>query len=336
MKFEDEGVFNPACIKAGENIHMFYRATRKENYSTLGYCLLENPLKIKHRYDKPVLLPEDGIKGIEDPRITKIDDTYYLTYTVYDGVNARGALATSKDLKIFCKEGFLTPEFTYEEFKRLAEVDSKVREKYFRHFELYRERGLLNDGKKRPKLLIWDKNVIFFPKKINGKLAYLHRIRPGIQLVLINSLKDLSREFWEQYFMNFSNYIVLDPKYQFEASYIGGGCPPIETKDGWLLIYHAVQDTPKGYVYSAGAALLDLKDPTKEIGRLRTPLFSPKLKWEKEGVVNNVVFPTGAIMQDDTLYIYYGAADERIGVASTKLSELLDKLKRTYHATYHN
>jgi predicted GH43/DUF377 family glycosyl hydrolase len=110
------------------------------------------------------------------------------------------------------------------------------------------------------------------------------------------------------------------------VSYIGGGCPPIETEAGWLLIYHGVHDTVKGYVYTACAALLDLNDPGKEIARLPYPLFFPDQEWEINGEVNNVCFPTGTILEENTLYIYYGAADEHIAVASVQLNELLDEL----------
>jgi hypothetical protein len=74
---------------------------------------------------------------------------------------------------------------------------------------------------------------------------------------------------------------------------VGGGCPPIETEMGWLLIYHGVHDTVNGYVYTACACLLDLDNPNKEIARLPYPLFGPELEWELKGVVNNVCFPTG-------------------------------------------
>jgi predicted GH43/DUF377 family glycosyl hydrolase len=79
-------------------------------------------------------------------------------------------------------------------------------------------------------------------------------------------------------------------------------------------------------VYVACAALLDLNDPKKEIARLPYPLFKPEMDWELKGEVNNVCFPTGAVVMDDTLYIYYGAADERIACASVCLSSLLKEL----------
>ena len=119
---------------------------------------------------------------------------------------------------------------------------------------------------------------------------------------------------------------MLSPKYDHEVSYIGGGCPPIETENGWLLIYHAVHDTIEGYVYSACAALLDLENPQKEIARLPYPLFKPEQAWELKGEVNNVCFPTGTTLVEDTLYIYYGAADELIAYASVSLSALLKEL----------
>jgi len=126
--------------------------------------------------------------------------------------------------------------------------------------------------------------------------------------------------------MHFDKHILMTPKYDHEISYIGGGCPPIETKDGWLLIYHGVHDSLHGYVYSACAALLDLNDPTKEIARLPYPLFKPEFEWELKGEVNNVVFPTGTALFGDQLYIYYGAADTRIAVASVSISELTEEL----------
>jgi predicted GH43/DUF377 family glycosyl hydrolase len=93
-----------------------------------------------------------------------------------------------------------------------------------------------------------------------------------------------------------------------------------------LFIYHGVHDNKKGREYSACAALLDPDDPSKEIARLPYPLFSPEFDWECYGEVNNVVFPTGTSLFGDRLYIYYGAADERIACASLSLSDLLKEL----------
>ncbi len=324
LDFENEGVLNPAAIREGDYVHLFYRAVSKGNHSSIGYCKLNGPLTVEERWEEPVLFPQFDYEshGTEDARIVKIDDLYYLTYTAYDGVNALGALATSRDLKNFKKQGLIVPQITYEEFSHLAEVKGLINEKYLRYNEHDRR-----FGDKDPKALLWDKNLIFFPRKINNQFVFMHRVKPDVQIVVaVNDLKELTDEFWRNYFLHFDEYIVLAPKYAHEISYIGGGCPPIETEAGWVLIYHGVRDSVTGYVYSACVALLDLENPRKEIGRLPYALFKPEFPWELRGEVNNVCFPSGAALFDDTLYIYYGAADERIGCASVSFSALLAEL----------
>ncbi|MCX8481790.1 MAG: hypothetical protein ORN58_07710 [Sediminibacterium sp.] len=323
--FENEGVLNPGVIKVGNTIHLFYRAVTKDNYSTIGYCKLSSPMIVEQRNTTPLLVPEFDYEsqGLEDPRIVLIDGLYYLSYTAFNGLNALGALATSTDLIHWVKKGIIVPKITYDEFKHFTESKGTIHEKYIR-FNEYQK----SHEKQDRKTFLWDKNLIFFPRKINNKFYFLHRIKPDIQIVVsVDKIEELTLDFWQKYFSNFDNYIVLSPKYEHEVSYIGSGCPPIETKDGWILIYHGVHDTVKGYVYSACVALLDLTNPQKEIARLPYPLFFPEKIWELKGEVNNVCFPTGAIVENDTIYIYYGAADERIAVASVNLQELLTELQ---------
>jgi beta-1,2-mannobiose phosphorylase / 1,2-beta-oligomannan phosphorylase len=321
--FENEGVLNPAAIRIDDEVHLFYRAVSKGNYSSIGYCKLDGAKKIIQRDKFPLLFPQVAYEshGIEDPRITKIDDVYYLSYTVYDGVNALGALATSLDLKTFTRHGIITPKMCYDEFVHLAKSTGDINEKYLR----FNQKAFIHKIPVK-KVYLWDKNVIFFPRKINGKFHFLHRIRPDIQIVRYTTLDELTSDFWQNYILNISDNIVLSSKFRHEVSYIGGGCPPIETELGWLLIYHGVHDTINGYVYSACAALLDLENPQIEIARLPYPLFKPELSWELNGEVNNVCFPTGAVVFDETLYVYYGAADERIALASMNLKDLLSEL----------
>ena len=323
LEFENEGVLNPAVIREGDSVHLFYRAVRRGNYSSIGYCRLDGPLTVVERWEKPFMVPEFDYEshGVEDARLVKIDDLFYMTYTAYDGTNARGALATSADLMHFKKQGIIVPPITYSEFVHLAESTGKVNQNYYRNHKFYYQEA---DPEK--KMMVWDKNVIFFPRKINGKLWFLHRIRPGIQIVSVDSLAELTNDFWKTYFLNLQEHIVLDPVYAHEASYVGSGCPPIETEHGWLLIYHGVRETQDGIVYSACAALLDLDDPSKELARLPYELFSPEHDWELHGEVNNVVFPTGTALFGNTLFIYYGAADTHIACASVSMSALLAEL----------
>lgn len=321
--FESLGVLNPAILSEKDSVHLFYRAVSKDNYSSIGSCQLTTPTKVERRLEIPILYPQYNYekKGVEDPRIVKIDGLYYLTYTAYDGINALGALATSEDLVTWEKRGLIVPQYSYEEFKHLAESRGELNEKYFRFNGKYivsRNRG--------KSVLIWDKNVILFPRRINGKLYFLHRIKPDIQIVSVYDLSELTHSFWDNFLLMFSDHILISSKYDHEVSYVGGGCPPIETEKGWLLIYHGVHDTVDGYVYCACAALLDLENPTREIARLPYPLFQPEFDYELQGKVNNVCFPTGSQLIGDTLYIYYGAADEHIACVSVSLSALLKEL----------
>ncbi len=314
LDFENEGVLNPGVISEGDVIHLFYRAVHRGNYSSIGYCRLDSSLKVIERNNKPLLDPEFEYEshGMEDPRIVQIDGLYYLTYVAFDGVNALGALATSTDLKHFKKHGIIVPKIKYTDFDRFTKNKSKLNEKYLRY----------NRGAD----FLADKDLVFFPRRINGKLTFMHRIKPDIQIVSVNNLEELTGDFWDNYFLHFEENIMLAPKYPHEVSYVGSGCPPIETKHGWLVIYHGVKDAVKGYEYSACAALFDLDDPRKEIARLPYPLFKPELDYELSGDVDDVCFPTGTTLFGDKLCIYYGAADELIACASVSLSALVDEL----------
>jgi predicted GH43/DUF377 family glycosyl hydrolase len=322
LEFENKGVFNPACIQTDGITHMFYRAINHNDVSSIGYCQLVNN-KVVKRLKEPVLFPEYNYekKGVEDPRITLLEGTYYLLYTAYDGKNALIAYATSKDLVHFTKQGLISPKISYDEAEDIFR-GPKVRERYTMFEMLYKER----EGKD---ILLFDKDASLFPKKFNHKFALFHRILPGIQIIYFNSFSELTKDRWRDYLKNLGDFIVLDPLFWFENRNIGGGCTPIETKDGWLFIYHAVEDTPSGKIYHAAAALLDLKNPLKVLGRLKEPLFPPEASWEKSGVTNNVVFPTGAVVRDKRLYIYYGAADKLIAAKSVDLAELLTELKKS-------
>lgn len=320
LPFENEAVLNPSCIEVGGVVHMYYRAVNRDKVSSVGYCQLKEN-KVTNRFPYPILKPEHEYEkqGIEDPRIVQLDGLYYLFYTAYDGRSAIIAYATSTDLINFDKKGPISPRITYQEVKSIIQ-QSRFKEKY----NLFADKFLERMGKD---VLLWDKDAFIFPKRINDRIALIHRILPEIQIVYFNDFKDLTVEYWKEYLMNLDKHIVLNAKFWFENRNVGGGCPPIETKDGWLFIYHGVENTMEGKKrYHASAALLDLNNPTKVISRLEQPLFSPEESWEKNGVVSDVVFPTGAIIQNKQLYIYYGAADKLIAAKSIELEALLNEL----------
>lgn len=322
-KFENRGVLNPAIIRENKTVHMFYRALGEGNYSSIGHCTLKDGLIVENRSEIPILYQQYDYEkeGLEDPRIVKIDDLYYLTYTAFDGINALGALAVSKDLINWEKRGLIVPQYSYQEFKLLAESKNELSEKYFRFNGKY-----IVPEKNGKKVLVWDKNVILFPRRINGKLYFLHRIKPDIQIIAVNDISELTHNYWDCILLHFTDYILISSKYDHEVSYVGGGCPPIETKNGWLFIYHGVHDTIEGYVYCVCASLLALDNPKREIARLPYPLFKPEYDYEKNGIVKNICFPSGTQIINDKLYIYYGAADQHIACASISLTELINEL----------
>ena len=322
LEFENKGVFNPACIQVDDITHMFYRAINQNDISTIGYCQLKDN-KVVKRLKQPVLFPEYDYEkqGVEDPRITLLEGTYYLVYTAHDGKNALIAYATSRDLVHFTKQGLISPKISYDEAGKIFR-GSKAGEKYTIFEKLYQE----IEGQD---ILLFEKDAALFPQKFDHKLALFHRVLPGIQIIYCNNLSELTEDYWRDYLKNLGDFIVLDPRFWFESRNIGGGCPPIETEDGWLMIYHAVEDNPAGKIYHAAAALLDLENPLKVLGRLKKPLFSPQAVWEKSGVTDNVVFPTGAVVRDKRLHIYYGAADKLIAAKSIDIAELLTALKKS-------
>jgi len=326
-EFENNGVLNPGIYQEGNTVHLLYRAVQHGNLSTIGYAKTEGPYHIVERLDKPLINRDFDYEshGVEDARIVKIEDTYYITYTAYDGVNAMGALATSMDLITFKKHGIITPKISYQQYESLILCcGNKLNPKYHHYYRLFAQIGLVADEFR----LLRDKDVVLFPKKINGKFAMLHRIWPGIQIAYFEDWSELTESYWKNYLENLTDYIVLDPKGTFELNYIGAGGPPIETIDGWILIYHGVEETTKGGIYHAKAALLQLDKPEIEIARLDLPLFSPTKQWEIEGEVNDVVFPTGQALFGNDLYVYYGAADKHIAVAKMDINELLLELRQ--------
>lgn len=321
QSFEARAVLNPAVYQEGDCVHIIYRAIDDNYISCLGYARLEGPARIVERSPAPFLYPlkKAESKGIEDPRIVKIDDEFLLTYVVHNGRDAVTAFSSGKDLRNL-KRGFvLSPRIPYSEAGRIFSY-SKIKDEYY-FFEAYYKEYCGSD------VLIWHKDLIPFPEKVNGQYFFLERILPDIQLVACDSLDQMKdKYFWINHIMHLSEHVILEPVHGFEMRHLGGGCPPIRTELGWLIIYHSAQENNKKRAYYAGAALLDLEDPRKVLARLPYPLISPIEDYELTGTVNNVVFPTGTAIFGEDLCIYYGAADTYIAAAKIKMAELLAEL----------
>ncbi len=286
--WESGAVFNPGTIREGDAIHMLYRAVEGDNYSTLGYAKLDRNCQVIERRPEPV------IKRTEKAETRGCEDARIVKFV--DG-----------NYYIFYT--------AYNSEQVRVSVASTT------DFKTYQKHGVVIPD-------IQNKDAMIFPEPVKGKVILMHRVEPNIQFAYFNSLDEMlagDRKYWQNYMKNIEKYTVMRPEFEWEISKIGGGAPPIKTDHGWLMIYHGVD---KKLVYRAGAALLDLDDPSRVIARLPTPILEPERKYELQGDVPNVVFPQGTVVFGDELLVFYGGADKVIGAASANINELLEALKK--------
>ena len=217
-----------------------------------------------------------------DPRVTWLEDRYYVTWCYgYHGPT-------------------IGVGYTYD-FDRFDQLDNAF--------------------------LPFNRNGVLFPRKVGGSYLLLSRPSdnghtPFGDIYLSESL-DLIH--WGRH-----RHVMATRPLTWESTKIGAGPTPIETPEGWLLIYHGVLTSCNGFVYSMGAALLDLDQPWKVIARSRDYLISPQVPYEQIGDVPNVVFPCAALLDRPTgrLTVYYGGADTVVCLAHCYLPELVDFVKK--------
>lgn len=291
INWEAKGTYNPAAVYEDGSIHLVYRALSSDNISRMGYAKTTDGFYLTERLHQPIYIPrekfEQKIKddvgaGCEDPRITKIDDRFYMCYTAYDGEEARVAVTS------ISTSDFLTKNWNWSKPVLITEPG------------------------------VFDKDAAIFPEKINGKYAIFHRPGNAIWLDFVDSL-----EFSEGNFIK--GEVLLNPRPdRWDNGRVGISSPPIRTSQGWLILYHGISEP--GPLYKASAMLLDINDPFKIKAIYKDPLFDPVASYEKEGQVRNVIFPCGAVAIGDELFVYYGAADRVVGVATCNAEELVSDI----------
>lgn len=309
--WEMKATFNPAAVNADGRVHLLYRAIGGDDMSTLGYAVSDNgttiterpdlfAFKHRNRGEKPLVsvpkvayLSGGGCAGgSEDPRLTLIeeDDRIYLTYTAFDGWGSvRIALSS------IAKDDFVNRRWRWSEPVFLSPPG-----------EIHKSWAL-------------------FPEKINGKYAILHGVTPRVLIDYVDSL-----DFDETMFIKSSrpsNENVELRKGVWDSRVRGAGPPPIKTRLGWLLFYHAMDVTDPNR-YKLGAMILDARDPTKVLYRSRVPVLEPEEWYENTGWKSGVVYSCGAVVKDGELYVYYGGADSVVCVAVANLDHFLDELVR--------
>ena len=169
-----------------------------------------------------------------------------------------------------------------------------------------------------------NRDVTIFPVRIGEKYICYHRPMPG----MFGGYNIWAAESPDLIHWGNHRVVLTSQAQNWESGRIGGGAPPIWTERGWLSIYHAADQQDR---YCLGAFLTAHDDPTQVISRTTEPIFSPEAPYEVEGFFGNVVFTCGAILQGDTLRLYYGAADETVALAETSLNTLLSALEGNAH-----
>jgi predicted GH43/DUF377 family glycosyl hydrolase len=166
-----------------------------------------------------------------------------------------------------------------------------------------------------------DKDAALFPRRFDGRWAMIHRPSPlrGDASMWISYSPDLRH--WGDHTM----FLEARDGAWWDAGKIGLGPPPLETPEGWLVMYHGVHATSAGPIYRAGLALLDLENPRRVVGRTDEWIFGPSAPYEVTGDVGKVVFPCGWVVDPagETVNIYYGGGDSVVGLATVRLADLL-------------
>ena len=327
-ELEVEGVLNPAAVRGPDgHLYLFPRMVAKGNYSRIGIARVQfndagDPVGVERLgialeptadYE---LRPGGG--GCEDPRISFVEPLghYVMTYVAFGPSGPRIAVARSNDLLTWERMGLAT-------------------------FDPYK--GLEFQG-------IDNKDSAVFPELIlspsgDNRYAIIHRpLFPGTSPEeLMNEpdsreMDDHKESIWLSYRPLDGNHMVIkDAKFtshyhlatpvaEWEKLKIGCGAPPVMTKHGWMLVYHGVTmadgttDEKQRLTYSAGVMILSKENPCQILYRSKQPVLTPEIPMERVGLIANVVFPTGIDRRDDIgmpnrFDIYYGMADDRIGVA---------------------
>ena len=171
-----------------------------------------------------------------------------------------------------------------------------------------------------------DKDAALFPVRFNGYWAMLHRPVPRSSMLGAHIWLSFSPDL-----KHWGSHVEVIQARQggwWDANKIGLSTPPLALDQGWLILYHGVRVTAAGCIYRLGLALLDRENPVRVIRRTDEWIFGPKARYEREGDVDDVVFPCGWTVKGGTVYMYYGAADSSIALATAKLSDLVDFIMR--------
>jgi beta-1,4-mannooligosaccharide/beta-1,4-mannosyl-N-acetylglucosamine phosphorylase len=276
------GIYNSAVVPfAGRYVGVF-RADHRSTMPFLHFGTSADGLTWDIQ-NKPIeFVTESGRKAPPltygyDPRLVKIEDTFYITWcNCYHGPTIGVARTT--------------------DFERFTQLENAF--------------------------LPFNRNGVLFPRKINGNFVMLNRPSDNGHTpfgdIFVSESPDMC--YWGKH-----RHVMAAGPLWWDGTKIGAGPIPLETSEGWLMLYHGVLNTCNGFVYSMGAAMLDLDDPSKVRYRTNQYLLTPEQDYETVGKVPNVVFPCATLVDGDTgrMVIYYGAADTATAIAFAYVDELV-------------
>jgi predicted GH43/DUF377 family glycosyl hydrolase len=314
--WEAAAVFNPAALNLAGRTHLIYRAIGVDGVSRLGYASsadgirfderLPYPIYAAHdprkglpltlrRYD-PVMYPSGGSwGGCEDPRTVVIDGRVYLTFNGFDSWDCI----------------------------RIGLISIEANDFLNKNWNWSTEKLLSKNGERH-------KNWMLFPEKIGGRFALLHSIicddENRVRIEYVDDFDTYDPE--KQSFESPDPQREPDRNIAWHYHMRSAAAPPVRTDKGWLLFYHAM-DIKEPNRYKVGAMLLDLADPTRVIARASRPVLEPDMQYENDGKPG-IVYASGAVVRDGTLYLYYGGGDRTTAVATVNLNEFVNAL--TGHA----
>ncbi len=272
--WESRGVYNPGVVYSNGLFHLLYRGMGVDGVSRIGYAVSSDGFNF-FRFDKPVFTPKLILEpqGCEDPRIVKLNNRFYMTYTAYSERGVRIGLAYT--------ENFISWE----------RLEAKWPEEN-------------------------NKDAVLFPEKIDGRYVLFHR-----------PTTEMPMSIWIAYSDNLIDWYgrkkVMSPlgERSWEGGKVGAGPPPIKTEEGWLLLYHGVDEAG---VYRLGVAMFDLEDPSKLLCKYPHPIIEPEEDYEVYGEIPRVVFASGICEVNNKYYIYYGGADRVVSIAIAEKKEILE------------
>ena len=272
--WENKLVANAGVLRLGDRIHLLYTAHGEDGIARLGYARLKNVDEVEERLPYPVFSPGEWFEpdGVEDARLVAMEDRIYMLYAGKD-----------KDMARVCESHISISDFQENKWA------------WSKH------RLIL------PIMVgIHNRNATYFPRRLDGRLALLHRPMTMAENMWLSFSYDSIH--WYDH-----KEILKGRRFEWDDAKVGVAGPPIELEEGWLLIYHGVE--AKTWTYRLGCALLDKDHPEIVEARCDEPILEPAEDYELSGIVPNVVFSCGAVVIEDKLFLYYGAADKVISVA---------------------